>query len=54
MVDDQRQRDHGRRGNRRWTLTPKYKDGTQTVKVKPRVPIVTFAPGRQSRSQGVP
>jgi hypothetical protein len=27
------------------TLTPKYTDGTQTVKVKPRVPMVAFAPG---------
>lgn len=27
------------------TLTLKYKDGTQTIKVKPGAPIVTFAPG---------
>ena len=26
-------------------LTLKYKDGTQTIKVKPGTPIVTFAPG---------
>ncbi len=27
------------------TLNLKYKDGTQTIKVKPGTPIVTFAPG---------
>jgi hypothetical protein len=27
------------------TLTLKYKDGTQDIRVKPGVPIVTFAPG---------
>lgn len=27
------------------TLTLKYKDGTQTIRVKPGTPIVTFAPG---------
>ena len=27
------------------TLTLKYQDGTQTIKVKPGTPIVTFAPG---------
>jgi hypothetical protein len=27
------------------TLTLKYKDGTQSIKVKPGTPIVTFAPG---------
>jgi hypothetical protein len=27
------------------TLTLKYKDGTQNIKVKPGTPIVTFAPG---------
>jgi len=27
------------------TLALKYKDGTQTIKVKPGTPIVTFAPG---------
>ena len=27
------------------TLTLKYKDGTQTINVKPGTPIVTFAPG---------
>jgi hypothetical protein len=27
------------------TLTLKYKDGTQAIKVKPGTPIVTFAPG---------
>ncbi len=27
------------------SLTLKYKDGTQTIKVKPGTPIVTFAPG---------
>lgn len=27
------------------TLTLKYKDGTQTVRVKPGTPIVTFTPG---------
>ena len=27
------------------TLMLKYKDGTQTIKVKPGTPIVTFAPG---------
>lgn len=27
------------------TLTLKYKDGAQTIKVKPGTPIVTFAPG---------
>jgi hypothetical protein len=27
------------------TLTLKYKDGTQTIKVMPGTPIVTFAPG---------
>ena len=26
-------------------ITMKYKDGTQTIKVKPGTPIVTFAPG---------
>jgi hypothetical protein len=31
------------------TLTLKYKgDGTQTIHVKPGVPIVTFAPGQRS------
>ena len=34
------------------TLTLKYKDGTQTIKVKPGTPIVTFAAGRQGRRQG--
>jgi hypothetical protein len=27
------------------TLTLKYKDGTQDIRVKPGIPIVTFAPG---------
>ena len=27
------------------TLTLKYKDGTQNIRVKPGIPIVTFAPG---------
>ena len=27
------------------TLTLKYKDGSQTIKVKPGTPIVTFGPG---------
>ena len=27
------------------TLTLKYKDGTQTIRVKPGTPIVTFAQG---------
>src|SRR6185312_14795694 len=27
------------------TLTLSYKDGSQTIKVKPGTPIVTFAPG---------
>jgi hypothetical protein len=30
------------------TLTLKYKDGAQTIKVKPGTPIVTFAPGDRS------
>ena len=30
------------------TLTLKYKDGTQAIKVKPGTPIVTFAPGERS------
>ena len=30
------------------TLTLNYKDGTQTIKVKPGTPIVTFAPGAQA------
>jgi len=30
------------------TLTLKYKDGTQTIKVQPSTPIVTFAPGDQA------
>ena len=30
------------------TLTLEYKGGTQTIKVKPGIPIVTFAPGDRS------
>ena len=30
------------------TLTLEYKDGTQTIKVKPGTPIVTFPPGDRS------
>jgi hypothetical protein len=30
------------------TLTLKYKDGTQTIKVKPETPIVTFVPGEKA------
>ncbi len=30
------------------TLTLKYKDGTQTIKVKPSTPVVTFLPGEKS------
>jgi hypothetical protein len=30
------------------TLSLKYKDGTQTIRVKPGTPIVTFAPGDRS------
>jgi hypothetical protein len=30
------------------TLTLKYQDGTQTIKVKPGTPIVTFAPGEKA------
>ena len=29
-------------------LTLTYKDGTQTIKVKPGIPVVTFAPGQRS------
>lgn len=29
-------------------LTLKYKDGTQTIKVKPGTPVVTFLPGEKS------
>lgn len=30
------------------TLTLKYKDGTQSIKVKPGTPVVTFLPGEKS------
>lgn len=30
------------------TLTLKYKDGTQDIRVKPGIPVVTFAPGDRS------
>ena len=30
------------------TLTLKYKDGTQDIRVKPGIPIVTFAPGERA------
>jgi hypothetical protein len=33
------------------TLTLKYKDGTQTIRVKPGTPIVTFAPGERSEAK---
>ena len=33
------------------TLTLKYKDGTQTIRVKPGTPIVTFAPGDRAEAK---